>query len=157
MYYLFFTCCPQNHLFVFRLFNYNVLVWVCLVPSLLPFHGYLFPGYLFSRFENFLPIVSPNAFSVPFSLPSLSGLPTKCRMAHCLLSCTSCMLLSFFKIYLSVCCSVWVVFITLSFRSLVCSSLFIGCSLLLAWFFISAIVLCNFDWFFFMVACSLLQ
>ena len=67
------------------------------------------------------------------------------------------MLLSFFKICLSVCCSDWTVSIILSSRSFIHSALFSLIAIAFSLVFISALGLSNFDWFLYIISSSLLQ
>ena len=114
---------------------------------------FLYPNICFLyRLGKFSAIISSNAFLLPISL-----LWDPYYVQIAILYIISC-LLSFFLIYLSVCCSDWVISVVLPFRALIHSSAL--SRLLFVVFnsdFISANEFSNFSWLPFIVACFSLQ
>ena len=76
----------------------------------------------FYRLRTFSAIISSNKCSAPFSLFSPFGTPIMQMLVCLMLSQKSLKLFSFLKMLFSFFCSAWVIFTTLSSRSLICSS-----------------------------------
>ena len=91
-------------------------------PSELPVPEYLFLSSDLGIFQTqFLPYLS---FLIPFTLTSPCGTSIIYRFTCFMLSHRSCMLLSFlFSIFLSFCCSGWVIYSTVTSRLDIHSSL----------------------------------
>ena len=67
------------------------------------------------------------SFSVPFSFSSTSGTPIMWMLCYLLLYQRSLKVSSLFKIFCSICCSVWMSSIALPFSSLICLTTIVIC------------------------------
>ena len=126
----------------------------CLGPSMLLVPGYSFLLYVWDVFSQFVQI----HFQSPFLYLLLLGF-LLCVHWHAsyypigLLYC-----FHFFKIWLSVCCSDWLISIILSPRSFIHSyALFIQLFITFSSGFVSVSEFCNFSWLLLIVSSFLLQ